>query len=244
MFILIGGIVGLVLALTGSGGAIIGMPLLVHVAGYSVKQASILSLHVVGMAALVSLGFVWRHIRWSVVASVVIPAFIMSFLSAWIKPYFSPFMIVGLISVVAGLAFLQTWFPTLFLTSKTFLKPRGASLLIGGLSGTLTTLTGLGGGVVLFPLFKGLLHLTDSEAASTSIAVIVINVCVSVLFQWSEVLRLNFTPLNSAELIVGFVLANALALYGTQKMSATFKQRFVKVVYSAVLVMSVVGLLV
>lgn len=244
MFSLIGGLVGLVLALTGSGGAIIGMPLLIHVAGYSLKQASVLSLHVVGMAALVSMGFVWKKIQWKVVASVVIPAFIMSFLAAWLKPYFSSGVIVGIIALIACLAFFQTWFPTLFLGTKNVSSNRFASVFIGSVSGLLTTLTGLGGGVVLFPLFKRFLRLPDDIAAATSMAVVLVNVCVSALFQWSVVLSLNFTLVNSLELISGFLLANLVVVMMTKLMNPKFKQGFVKILYSVVLVVSVLGLVI
>ena len=61
MVILIGVVVGLVLGLTGAGGSIFAVPLLMAVLSMPIIQASTVSLLAVAVAAAVGTGMAWRH---------------------------------------------------------------------------------------------------------------------------------------------------------------------------------------
>ena len=61
MVILIGVVVGLVLGLTGAGGSIFAVPLLIAVLSMPIIQASTVSLLAVAVAAAVGTGMAWRH---------------------------------------------------------------------------------------------------------------------------------------------------------------------------------------
>jgi uncharacterized membrane protein YfcA len=61
---LYGGIVGIALGLTGGGGSIFAVPLLLYAIGLPLREAVTVSLGVVGLTALYGAGFQWSLVSW------------------------------------------------------------------------------------------------------------------------------------------------------------------------------------
>ena len=242
-FFIIGSLVGLVLVLTGSGGAIIGIPLLIHLAHMSVREASVMALPIVGFSAVFSLIFVRRFVSVPAVLLITGPAAVSSYGMTYLKPYFSTGFILFLLVILAFLGLFQLFFSKDVSKSEAGPIPFFKAGLIGLLSGALTTLTGLGGGIILFPLFKHFLHMSDRKASATSLMVIAISVGLSLFFQMSLKPGFSFDLSQGLGLFLGFVVANTSVYFFYKHVPDALKKRLVKGVYAIVLVLSIVMLI-
>lgn len=166
-WLIIGLFVGVVLGLTGAGGSILAVPLLMSLVGMSLKEATTSSLLIVALSAILSSLFSQQKINFKVVGLL----FATSILGAWIslplKAILPAIVIKIMLTVLALWSLYIIWSPI-----KSEFKSKKSSLwhLPGGfILGGLTTLTGLGGGVVLLPWLK---FIEANEDISTSLATI------------------------------------------------------------------------
>jgi uncharacterized membrane protein YfcA len=170
-------LIGLSLGLTGAGGSILTLPVLVHLAGAPPREAVPLSLLVVGSAALV--GAIQRmragalHIRAAVMfvlagAAGAIPG-------AQLTPLVSPtvlMLVFAVIMIVVALRMLGS--------SDAAISPAPECrpvrcLLAGGGVGVMTGFLGVGGGFLLVPALVKFARLPLSMATGTSLAIIACN---------------------------------------------------------------------
>ena len=155
--VLFGGVIGFSLGLTGGGGAIFAVPLLVYVLAVAPREAVGISLASVGVTSFVGFLGRWRarqvEIRTGLVFAVA--GMLGAPVGAWVS---------GLIPE----AVLLTLFAILMLTSRCAVL----LLVVGLLTGVLSGLFGVGGGFVIVPalvLFSGMaIH----RAVGTSLLVI------------------------------------------------------------------------
>jgi len=243
IFLLIGTVVGSVMALTGAGGAIIGVPLLVHLAHYSIHDASVLALPIVATAAAVSLIFTFRHISSRVVSIIVIPAAFSSYALSFLKPIIPSYLIVGAMILLAILGLIHLWIKMPEQESSNT-KPSSFHItIIGLIAGSITCLTGLGGGVVLFPLFRLFLKMKEQSALSTGLAVICLSTVFSLFFQRDQLLGLSIKIFEYLGLVVGFLVANTIMFFILKNVSTHTKNSLIRSGYSFVLCLSIVLLI-
>ena len=202
MLLLIGIVIGLVLGLTGAGGSVFAVPLLLIVAGLDIHQAIGLSLLAVAASAIFGcLRFGQKQpILW-------IPAWILSISGIAIVPFGQSLalqfdestLIIGF-SILAVLIAIRMWrfavnspalssitrasdfsnentsglLCRLSPTGQFQMRPRCVSgLLVGGmLVGLLSGLFGVGGGFLIVPLLLFLSQVNMMQAVSTSLIVI------------------------------------------------------------------------
>jgi uncharacterized membrane protein YfcA len=241
-FLLIGLIVGGALGLTGGGGAIIGIPLLVHLGGLSINRASVLALPIVAISSCVSLIWQRRFIDLSVVLKIVLAGIPATIGMAFVKPYIPIWVIQGALVLIAVWGLYTVW----FVSSISGKRPRpraGMEWGIGFLSGVMTSLTGLGGGLLLLPLLRRFMGVEDKVATATSLSIIVVNALVSFAIQ-SRVLGWGGVDgYDIGFLVLGFMMANggihALRIWCSKECH----RQLVRVIYSGVLV-TAIGLLV
>lgn len=202
MFLLIGIIIGLVLGLTGSGGSVFAVPLLVLLAGVSMHQAVGLSLAAVAASAL----FGTLRLR-SKQPVLWLPAMLLGVsgmaaapVGQWAATRLPELVLLVLFAVIAMLIAWRMWLSAsrqpeqaaitrasdlrettangvlcrLSPTGQFQLKPRCmGGLLVGGLGiGLLSGLLGVGGGFVIVPLLLFLSQVTMQQAVGTSLVVI------------------------------------------------------------------------
>ena len=170
-------VIGLSLGLTGAGGSIVTLPVLVYLAGVPPREAVGLSLRVVGAAAAAGALQRWRAGDFHVRAALLFALSGMS--GAWLGAKFtrmvSPDLLMALFAVlmliVAG---RMLWSRD----GETVMSPEcrpWRCLGAGAGTGILTGFIGVGGGFLLMPALVRFARLPLRMATGTSLAVIAIN---------------------------------------------------------------------
>lgn len=190
---LLGLVVGLVLALTGAGGGILAVPLLVFGTGIGVAQAGPIGLLAVGMAAALGAILGWRAglVRYRAALLVAAAGMLLAPAGLWAARLADTRWL--------GLAFALT---LLYVAARTWRQAAGPAAapspdavclrgeatgrfvwtrpcaralgLSGALAGFLSGLLGVGGGFVMVPALQRHTDLPVKSAVATSLAVIAI----------------------------------------------------------------------
>lgn len=222
---ILGILVGMVLGLFGSGGAIISFPVLIYFLDIEPQYAGIYSLIIVGIAALTG---ILKNIKTnSIDFKVAIIFSVPLLLSFYITRYFIlpqiPFVILPLQNFdftknhLIMLLFISTMSYIIFgmLTSKntgdkvnsndTPFKFNLRYVLHSGLVGILAATIGAGGGFVIVPALMNIFHLPIKKATSTSLMIITINAFAGTL--------LNLKDFSNQHLIIVGIFA-VMAIIG------------------------------
>lgn len=169
--------IGLSLGLTGAGGSILTLPVLVYLADIPPRQAVGLSLLIVGTAALVG---AWQRARvgelhFKAAGMFVVSGMLGAALGARLTHLVSPSVLMisfAVLMVVVGMKML--------LVPKNAVRPEPECrplrcLLAGGGVGILTGFLGVGGGFLLMPALVKFARLPLRVATGTSLAIIACN---------------------------------------------------------------------
>lgn len=189
---LLGMIVGVILALTGAGGGILAVPLLLFGLGISVAEAGPVGLLAVGMAAAVGAGMGLRAgtVRYKAALLMAAAGIACSPMGLWLAHRLPDRPLTLLFALVLLYVAYRVWRRTLPARPGACFKPppcildaqRGklnwtgpcawalalAGLVAGGLSGLL----GVGGGFVMVPALQRYSNLSAQSVLATSLAVI------------------------------------------------------------------------
>ena len=210
-------LIGLSLGLTGAGGSIITLPVLVYLAGLPPKEAVGVSLFVVGVAALV--GAVQRIRSGEVHLKAALMFVLSGMAGATGGAYLTP-LVSGrvLMLIFAGLMLLVA--VNMLIGAKKELtmlaECKPARCLLAGLGvGLLTGFIGVGGGFLLMPDLVKFARLPMRMAAGTSLAVITFNSAAGFLSHYGEApprwtLALTFAGIAAAGVILGSFFASRL----------------------------------
>ena len=209
--------IGLSLGLTGAGGSILTLPVLVHLAGVPPQEAVGLSLLVVGTAALVG---AWQRARAGEVHFKAAGMFVLSGMlgavaGAQLTPLLSPPALMvtfaGLMIVVAVRMLAQ---------GKSVPQPMPECrplrcLVAGGAVGVLTGFLGVGGGFLLMPALVKFARLPLRVATGTSLAVIACNSAAGFASHLSDapvrwLLAATFAAIAATGVLVGGRVASRL----------------------------------
>lgn len=214
---LIGSIVGVLLGLTGSGGAMIAVPLFLSWTDMSLPQATFYSLYAVVAGAALN-WLVQRH-HTQLTQGVMLAVF--SIPGSWaaaqykflIPAFYLKLLFIGV--ALGGLAAL--WIKKSSSQGKSStpasLKKELLQGSVGGfLAGNLVTLTGLGGGIILVPLLRGIFGLPLSRATATSLLTVTLTALSSLAFQSSK-----FTGSIPWEAILFLLLGSVIASLFTRQ---------------------------
>ena len=170
-------LIGLSLGLTGAGGSIITLPVLVYLAGVPPREAVALSLLVVGAAAAAGALQRWRagdfHPRAALLFALsgMAGAWLGAKFTRLVAPELLMAIFAGLMLVVAARMFLSR-------DGETAMSPEcrpWRCLAAGGGTGVLTGVLGVGGGFLLMPALIKFARLPLRMATGTSLAVIAFN---------------------------------------------------------------------
>ncbi len=212
-------LIGLSLGLTGAGGSIITLPVLVYLAGIEPKEAVGLSLFVVGAAALV--GAVQRmrmgEIHFKVVAlfalSGMLGAACGAQLTALVSGRFLMITFAGLMLVVALNMLIGSQVED---GTESECHPMRCSLAGLGV-GVLTGFIGVGGGFLLMPALVKFAKLPLTVATGTSLAVICFNSVAGFISHFGEApprwtLALVFAANAAIGVVLGFHFSKSLSV--------------------------------
>lgn len=194
MALALGAAVGIVMGLTGTGGGILAVPLLVLVLHLSIAEAAPIGLAAVGLAAIVGaiMGLRRGIVRYKAAALMAISGALAAPFGLWlarqIDTYFLSALFACLLLVLAirelrkshgdnadnevleqNFACVQDAAKGKFIWN---IRCARALSLFGAVAGTLSGLLGVGGGFVLVPALRRFTTLTQQSVIATSLAVI------------------------------------------------------------------------
>lgn len=183
--LLCGVLIGIVMGLTGAGGALVAIPLFMQFMGQSLKEASLYSLVAVVLASLINFFAQKSFTQFKTGLLIVIFSAVGSYLTTPFKAAFAPFWIAVILSLVSLYALYSVWFPVKIKVENNnqSLESFWLSSIVGLVLGALTTFTGLGGGVLMLPIFLGLYHFKQPNAVSTSLFAVGLSSLSSLIIQ-------------------------------------------------------------
>lgn len=241
-FITIGLLVGISLALTGSGGALLAIPLFMSCLSLPLKVGTFYSLIVVSIAAIIGVVANLKNVQYRYALLMSLGSLIGSFIFKDIKRHTSDQIIIILLYLVCLYSLFLIWRKNKHELTDT-VGPASAWILIlaGIFLGILTTLTGLGGGVLLLPLFIKGFHLEENKAVSTSLMTIFFSSGISYLVQFRTVAQ---TP--SAFEILLMIVGVSLAVFPVKFLINRMHENKIflirRVVYSSIVIYTLASL--
>lgn len=207
-------LIGLALGTLGGGGSILTVPVLVYVLGFDPKLAIVMSLPVVGAAALVGVVSHWRagNVRLQTAAIFGSIAMVGSYTGARASVWFSgqaQLLILGTVMVAAAVSMLRNAAAE---EPRDSASPRPALLLAVGLGvGVLTGLIGIGGGFLIVPALVILGRVPMKSAVGTSLLVIALNSTSGFLGHYGrEVIPWGFVIRFTSVAMIGILAGTAL----------------------------------
>jgi uncharacterized membrane protein YfcA len=227
-------LIGLVLGVLGGGGAILTIPVLHHVMGYTIRQAVPMSLVVVGITSAAGAVGHWRQglVQLRTAAGFGIPAMLGAVLGADVGPRVrDDIRLTVFAAVLLGAAFAMyrgtrvrrlTLHPDPSVPeSPRFAHPALGVTLIGGGVGFLTGFVGVGGGFLYVPVLTVLAGLPVRESIGTSLVLIVLS-CAAGIARYlgnAELRALDWTTVAwfTGIALVGVVLGTRLVPYVSQQ---------------------------
>lgn len=188
----LGLVVGLILALTGAGGGILAVPLLVFGVGVTVAEAGPIGLMAVGMAAALGavLGLRAGTVRYRAAVLIAVTGMVLSPVGLWAARQVDADWLAVLFALVLLYVAIKTFrqasakAATAATGNTVCLRSDGtgrfiwtrlcaqALALSGSLAGLLSGLLGVGGGFVMVPALQRYTDLPMKSAVATSLAVI------------------------------------------------------------------------
>jgi len=204
MVLLIGVFIGLVLGLTGAGGSIFAVPLLVLLLSLPVNEAVGIALGAVAVSALYGTVNNWRYktILWIPALILAVFGALLAPLGKWLGHQVQDTQLIGAFSLLAIVIAARMWRQTIkhperarvvrsgrispgeFIKPVCRISPAGqfkwrlpcvGSLVLGGLVvGLLTGLFGVGGGFLIVPLLLFLTQVSMQQAVGTSLLIITV----------------------------------------------------------------------
>jgi hypothetical protein len=209
--------IGLSLGLTGAGGSILTLPVLVYLAGIPPREAVGLSLLIVGSAALVG---AWQRakageVHFKAAGMFVISGMFGAALGAKLTPLLSPSALMITFAVLMAVVAIRMLRPSVAGPQPAPecrpLRCLGAGFAVGALTGFL----GVGGGFLLMPALAKFARLPLRVATGTSLAVISCNSAAGFVSHLGEtptpwVLAVVFATIAAVGVLVGGKMASRL----------------------------------
>ncbi len=257
-FLVIGVIAGLVLGLTGGGGAVVSVPLFIHLAGLNLKQATTLGILTVFVGSTLNSISQRKFIHLQTAIILALISLVSSKLFSGIKQELPEIVLQGLFVVICSVVLTSVWKkkkPSL--KSKKNEHPivsepqaivirRGDSVLLvimGFFVGMMATLVGLSGGLVLVPFLNSVMKMPLAHSVATSLLAIALAAIGSVGVQWKTLI--TAIELHHG-LLLGLGLLGAPFLSGhlLRKISAHQREQIRKWLFTTLLILASVGVLV
>lgn len=197
--VLYGMFIGLSLGLTGAGGSIITVPILIYLIGLNIHEATGTSLLIVGSGALYgAMGYALgkeKRVHWRLGTLLafagIVGAYLGSYMNALLPGYVVMDVFAGLMLII-GVFMFRGHRQTQVQHQPTLKNLRNARQWVGFLSaglliGLLTGFFGVGGGFLIVPILSILLKFPLHDALATSLLVIALNSVWGLLFRLAGV---------------------------------------------------------
>ena len=182
LWAIVGGASGIVLGLAGTGGGVISIPILMTLGGYDIKEASAYGLLALTVGAALSWFIQRKNTLYAVSAVLIIFAGAIAFIAAPLKAISPHWLVNVLLNLACAFGLYSLWIlrkpedPG----EERPLSYRLKTATIGGvITGFLSTMTGLGGGVVIIPWLTGITRLRLEQAMACSLLTIAVTAPIS-----------------------------------------------------------------
>jgi uncharacterized membrane protein YfcA len=238
LHILIGLIVGLIMGLTGAGGALVAIPLFLELLNMSLKEATILSLAAVILGTITNLfgqKYPWDK---KIVIHFVIFGAIANYASLPLKALIPDLVIALLLTLIAIFSIWSIWKKSKFTSHEKSTHSLPKLALFGMMLGLITTLTGLGGGVLLIPILMRFFGKSYEKAMPTSLATILLISATSFVLQWEAAFNL-ITYKELSYLAVGAMVAFFVLKYLLNLAPPKLKDLLRRIVFTGVAIYSI-----
>ncbi len=236
-----GMIIGIVMGLTGAGGALIAIPLFIQFMGMNLKEASIYSLIAVVVASLLNFVEQRKATQYRTGLVIVILSAVTSFITAPYKESLPTLYVAILLALVSVYALYSVWVPAKEISEVSNKSQTNMFLtaVIGLVLGALTTFTGLGGGVLMLPIFLGFFQYSQSQSVATSLFAVGLSSLISLLVQMNRGThfgaKIDLLFLVVGILIAVYILRHLVRLLPQKSMNITRQIVFTFVVIFALL---------
>jgi len=243
--VIYGGIVGIALGLTGGGGSILAVPLLLYAVGMPLREAITVSLAVVGLTALYGAIFQRKLVNWGPGLIFGIGGILGAPAGAWLgvrMPEFLTLLLFAGLMLFIGIRMWQGGAADGVL-QKTIacrrdpdgiLRPSwscaGKLVLAGALTGILSGIFGVGGGFLIVPALLLVTAMPIERALATSL------VCIALIS--SSAFFSNFLAIASFPYgIAGsFLVGGALGMTGGAAVKASLSGTMLKRTFAVVVI--------
>lgn len=237
--VVIGLIVGIVMGLTGAGGALISIPLFLALLDATIKEATVLSLIAVLFGTSVNLLGKLSEVDKKIVFSFAVYGTLSNYLSMGLKGKTPDIIIAGLLAVIGIYSVWSVWHKGESPSQSHSDSARFIKLFVTGLFlGLVTTVTGLGGGVLLVPILMKFYGKTYASALPTSLATIFLISLSSFLFQGKTGLALITLP-ELGLIGVGTIISFYFLKMGLRPMSSVRVEQARKIVFTLVTIYAI-----
>jgi len=172
LWTILGGMSGTILGLAGTGGGVVAIPLLMILGGYDIKEASAYGLLTLSVGAALSWFIRRKNTLYPVAAVLIIFAGFVAYLSAPLKVISPPWVIIALLNTTCLFSLYSLWLlrrPEDPGEDRPLSYQLKTATVGGMITGFLSTMTGLGGGVVIIPWLTGITRLQFKNAMACSL---------------------------------------------------------------------------
>lgn len=237
--LLCGILIGIVMGLTGAGGALVAIPLFMQFMGQSLKEASLYSLVAVVLASLLNYLSQRTFTQYKTGLLIVIFSAVGSYVTAPFKQALSSFWIASILSIVSLYALYSVWFPIKIITEgeDQHYESFWLSSLVGLSLGALTTFTGLGGGVLMLPILLGLYRFKQPNAVATSLFAVGLSSLSSLIIQIHQGADFKLGT-GFYYLLVGILVAVFLLKKISRRFKADILIKLRQIVFSVVVLLA------
>ena len=185
IYLFCGIIIGIVMGLTGAGGALVAIPLFIQFLAMNLKEASVYSLIAVVVASILNFVAQRKETQYRTGLMIVAASAVGSLITAPYKEILPTIDVAIILALVSMYALYSIWIP-FKVTTEVGMTPHNNVILtvvVGIFLGALTTFTGLGGGVLMLPIFLAFFHYSQSQSVATSLFVVGLSSLASLLIQ-------------------------------------------------------------
>ncbi|MDI9637560.1 sulfite exporter TauE/SafE family protein [Geitlerinema splendidum] len=172
---LVGTAAGVLLGIAGTGGGVIAIPILMTFGGYDIKEASAYSLLALTIGATISWFFQRKNTLYPVTAVLVLCASIFAFISAPLKDISPDWLVNFLLNLACLFSLYSLWIlrkPGDLGENRPMTFRLKTASVGGAIMGFFSTMTGLGGGVVIIPWLTGITRLAFDQSMACSLLTI------------------------------------------------------------------------
>ncbi|MFT4694839.1 MAG: putative membrane protein YfcA [Francisella sp.] len=236
--IIFGLICGIALGLTGGGGSILGVPLLIYGVGLDFHSAVTISLLVVGFTAIfgIAMNFKNQNINFVDASVMIVTGVIFAPIGSYISQSIADKTLMLSFSILMIVIGLWSLIKSRFMSTSQVSKDDSVnfkyivSLLIGGGAvGTLTGFFGVGGGFLIVPALVFITAMPIKRAINTSLLVIFV-VSISGFISHYDSTSMDWYVASL------FIIGGMVGMFAANKLKAKLNDKILQLIFSIMLV--------